>query len=409
MMKKCSFFFTLAAIFIMVSCNQSAKYGKEDRSSYNWENAQTYVSEDGKSQFLVLADSASEDGIILLDKNAGTVYHLDHLKAASGAKYGDQDGFTFWTKGNDFIWSNHMDMIASGKLQTKDVSGNYVSPDYFQRNEGYDWVAVRVKKMPDDKLLFQVRSRADKKKPSCTLDATAYKQDKNHYYSMIDGSKILFTFKNDTLEIAPENPEDENVLYFYCSGGATVAGKYIYTNEELDPDQVDPTTFSKVLRLQGIGFSVSAVRKDDGMTKITITPFGLQIDNSVQVRTIEGSVVNAEVEDLNSDGSPELFIYTQSDGSGSYGDVMAYSVNNRKSMSMVNFPPITNDSTLSKGYMGHDEFSVVETSLVRRFPVYKDGDSNANPTGGTRQITYKLKEGEAMRQLVVVSVTTLNN
>ena len=45
--------------------------------------------------------------------------------------------------------------------------------------------------------------------------------------------------------------------------------------------------------------------------------------------------------------------------------------------------------------MGHDEFAVEENTLVRRFPVYKDGDTNSQPTGGTRQIQYKLKAGEA--------------
>ena len=33
--------------------------------------------------------------------------------------------------------------------------------------------------------------------------------------------------------------------------------------------------------------------------------------------------------------------------------------------------------------------------LVRRFPIYKDGDSDAKPTGGTRQFQYKLTPGEA--------------
>lgn len=45
--------------------------------------------------------------------------------------------------------------------------------------------------------------------------------------------------------------------------------------------------------------------------------------------------------------------------------------------------------------MGHDEFQVVENSLVRRFPIYKDGDSNAKPSGKMRQLQYKLKAGEA--------------
>ena len=38
---------------------------------------------------------------------------------------------------------------------------------------------------------------------------------------------------------------------------------------------------------------------------------------------------------------------------------------------------------------------MVENTLVRRFPVYRDGDTNAKPTGGMRQIQYKLAAGEA--------------
>jgi hypothetical protein len=49
----------------------------------------------------------------------------------------------------------------------------------------------------------------------------------------------------------------------------------------------------------------------------------------------------------------------------------------------------------ARGYMGHDEFSVVERYLVRRFPIYRAGDVNAKPTGGLRQIQYRLRPGEA--------------
>ena len=45
--------------------------------------------------------------------------------------------------------------------------------------------------------------------------------------------------------------------------------------------------------------------------------------------------------------------------------------------------------------MGHDEFAVGEGTLVGRFPVYREGDKNAEPTGGTRQLQYKLEAGEA--------------
>jgi hypothetical protein len=45
--------------------------------------------------------------------------------------------------------------------------------------------------------------------------------------------------------------------------------------------------------------------------------------------------------------------------------------------------------------MGHDQFSIKENRLVRRFPLYGDKDSNANPTQGYRELQYKLVPGEA--------------
>lgn len=54
--------------------------------------------------------------------------------------------------------------------------------------------------------------------------------------------------------------------------------------------------------------------------------------------------------------------------------------------------------------MGHDEMAIVESTFCQRFPIYKEGDSNAQPTGGMRQIQYKLVDGEAGRMLAVEKV-----
>ena len=64
-------------------------------------------------------------------------------------------------------------------------------------------------------------------------------------------------------------------------------------------------------------------------------------------------------------------------------------------MSEIYFPPISEDAVNSKGYMGHDEFAVVEGVVAQRFPIYKDGDTNAQPSGKMRQLQYKLTAGEA--------------
>jgi hypothetical protein len=163
------------------------------------------------------------------------------------------------------------------------------------------------------------------------------------------------------------------------------------------PSKGAPATggaFDRTLELQGIRFGV-ACANEGSLNTLHIVPAGLETDNSPIVRTIDGTVTGAEVADLNVDGSPEIYVYVTSAGSGSYGSLVAYSVNRRKSLSEIFLPPVAEDKVASKGYMGHDEFAVGEGVLLHRFPVYRDGDTNARPTGGTRQLQYKLVPGEA--------------
>ena len=152
--------------------------------------------------------------------------------------------------------------------------------------------------------------------------------------------------------------------------------------------------FDKTFALQGITFRVRSAN-DSSINKLEIIPSGLEIDNRPMKREINGTVTGAEVADLNVDGSPELYVYVTSAGSGSFGSLVAYSSNKRKSLSEIYLPPVAENPKLSPGYMGHDEFAVVESTFVQRFPIYRNGDVQAKPTGGTRQLQYKLVPGEA--------------
>lgn len=158
--------------------------------------------------------------------------------------------------------------------------------------------------------------------------------------------------------------------------------------------------FQKTLTFQNITFEIITTGEGSS-SELTIQPIGLEIDNHKIAVELDGQVVDAEIGDLNADGFPEILIYTISAGSGSYGNVIGYAVNNGKSISQIYFPDIAENQEASSGYMGHDEFTVIETSLARRFPVYRQGDTNNNPTGGTRQIQYKLKDGEAAGLFVI--------
>ena len=161
-------------------------------------------------------------------------------------------------------------------------------------------------------------------------------------------------------------------------------------------------SFNTELTYPGSNISFKINTKGDSLI---IQPSGLSISNETLYHNITGyTVVNAEIGELNIDSYPELFVYLTSDGSGSYGKLIGYSVNNGKSVSQVYLPDISENDEVSKGYMGHDEMAIVENTFCQRFPIYKEGDSNANPTGGIRQIQYKLVDGESSRILKINKV-----
>lgn len=209
-------------------------------------------------------------------------------------------------------------------------------------------------------------------------------QDGNMVYRQSGLGKIgvIFRFKN------------ESIYVYWDTAGLP---KNVNKNSNLSNNQA----FDKKMDLLGISFHVSCPN-DSSLNTLVIKPSGLTIDNSVIKKEIDGTVTGAEIADINSDGSPEIYVYVNSVGSGTYGDVVAYSANNKKSLSGIYLPPLADDKKNSQGYMGHDEFSVIETSLARRFPIYKEGDTNNNPSSGTRQMQYKLVSGEASWQLKFV-------
>ena len=105
--------------------------------------------------------------------------------------------------------------------------------------------------------------------------------------------------------------------------------------------------------------------------------------------------------DLDNNGFDEIYIITTSAGSGSYGKVLGFASNRDKSLSMIHFPEIQAGDERFMGYQGHDSFAIEGRKLVRKFPVYCRGDTNRNPTCGSRKLVYGLYPGEAMWQLKI--------
>ena len=157
--------------------------------------------------------------------------------------------------------------------------------------------------------------------------------------------------------------------------------------------EAQPATaaFASELELQGVAFSV-VCPNSPGTNTVTISTKGLAEDNSTWSQEFDGVVTNAEVADLNADGSPEIYIYLKSHADDAKGSVLAYVANNRKSLSMASMRSLDDTPGAAEGYRGGDEFAVLEGVLGRRFPVHHAAGA---PTGRTRQLQYVLKAGEA--------------
>ena len=150
--------------------------------------------------------------------------------------------------------------------------------------------------------------------------------------------------------------------------------------------------FEQTLALLGIGFRLKSAN-DGSLNELSDRAFGPRDRHATIVRVIDGQVTRAEVANLDADGSPEIMLLTR--------PVRVRSVarglqrEQAQVAEQIHLPALTDSPAAAKGYPGRDPSPSSKARFVRRFPVYRDGDSNAAPSGGVRQLQYKLKPGEA--------------
>ena len=141
------------------------------------------------------------------------------------------------------------------------------------------------------------------------------------------------------------------------------------------------------------------------LSDIAVTSTGFEYNLS-EVFNDRDPIKSVFVADLDGNGFDEFYIVTASSGSGSYGDVLGLASNRDKSLSLIYLPEVREGDESFSGYMGHDSFSIVDNRLVRSFPVYLPADTNNNPTGGARRLSYALLAGEAGWQLQIAASST---
>jgi hypothetical protein len=156
------------------------------------------------------------------------------------------------------------------------------------------------------------------------------------------------------------------------------------------------TVASRVLRTQtGKTILINESHPDGfSISRVEMIPADFK-DNRTIIMNRTDPVLRAELTDLDKNGFDEVFIFTQSAGSGSAGVIFGYASDNDESLVKIEIPPDSDienqQSGITDGYMGHDKYYFENGMVVREFPVYKNSDSNSNPSGGIRRVYYTCK------------------
>jgi hypothetical protein len=148
-------------------------------------------------------------------------------------------------------------------------------------------------------------------------------------------------------------------------------------------------SFKKTLQQGGYVFDVSS-RPADGcavqILEVAVRRGGKPFASfKADVDFLAGSAWTA---DLNGDGKPELAVASRSVNNNGRGTFDVYWLEGN----------VLQHAALSKheegaGYQGQDSFRLNGSKIVRSFPVYRDGDPDNRPSGGTRTLQYTFRDG----------------
>ena len=181
-------------------------------------------------------------------------------------------------------------------------------------------------------------------------------------------------------------------------GQIVIISVLLLCNYAATPATTRVDVFKKVLFFQKYRFE--AVTTATGSVRELVLKVFENEQTLVTIRQkTDGIVVNAEVADLDRNGSPEIYLYCCTYGSGSFGKVLGFQFF-PDSFDAIRTLPLT--PAQADGYMGHDAFAIQAGFLTRKFPVYRPGDANAQATGGSRTLRYALREIEGKLVLVAV-------
>ncbi|QDO94814.1 hypothetical protein FNB79_12845 [Formosa sediminum] len=403
------------AFAVLITINASSCKDKQSINLYNntpdtLEVSTIYQSVDKDRELAVYVNPENKNGYItVIDSKDNKAHLLKRIDSPDGITYKSNEEFILWTKGGDFTWSKSGTLITKGHLKTTQIQleqinsspkfhktsyGNYVSSDFSTNTNSSNWIAITIKPINQFKSKITVRSKSNKNDNTCNFDAIGTVVD-NNILKVTENHRILkFTFGPNTVNIVAVQDDHLEALVPFCNGDLNVIGTYSKYDGELDTNKIDHTAYLKTLFYNNVIYTIKKQQE-----VLTLQIDGITSEYAV-IYNIPGEIINAEIDDLNNDTFPEILIYSAS-GMHKIGQVYGFSIHDEKSISKINISKTDEYLEAHSGYLGYDEFAMVEGTFIQRFPVYE----NNVATGLTRQIQYTLEgKHEATKYLVVDKV-----
>lgn len=146
------------------------------------------------------------------------------------------------------------------------------------------------------------------------------------------------------------------------------------------------------MKLGKAGYRVNTSNRNPDKNMVTLSPVGFESGASNVTIEVKGRIKKCEVDDLNNDGFPDLVMYIFPEDVNNKGTVIGVSSDKNQGYAPIIFPDVVDDPKIRTGYMGNDQYMLMEGVLVRRFPLYDT--ATMKPTGSMRQVMYRAQADE---------------
>jgi hypothetical protein len=157
-------------------------------------------------------------------------------------------------------------------------------------------------------------------------------------------------------------------------------------------------TFKKIdttMKVGSTGFKVSSRNKEIATNMASVRPIGFESPaNETMNIPVRGRIAGVQVDDLNNDGIADLVMFIYNDSAARHGTVLVLMSEGNKEIKPCALPDPALEGKINTGYKGGDQFSMMEGTVLEKFPIYKTGDKDSIPTGGNRVVQYTIGRNE---------------